>query len=336
MKQMRRACAAGLFAGAMLSGCAVGPDFHEPTAPATGTYTETPLPPVTVAAPGTTGGEAQRLVPGRDLPAEWWTLFRSEPLDSLIRAAVGDSPNLAAAQATLRQAQEEYNAGTGRLLFPQVDANVGATREKILRRRARQPDARHQHLQSVQRVGERVVHARRVRPQSARARRPSVAGRLPGLPARGGVSHADLEHRHRRRARSVAARADPRDAGHHRLRAEGARSHRAAAPARRRCGPRRLRAGHAGRAISRDAAAARARARADAPRARGACRPPAERGRAAGIRARRADAADGRAGEPAVVAGAAAAGHPRRGSAAGTARARTSASPRPISIRRSR
>ena len=131
MKQMRRACAAGLFAGAMLTGCAVGPDFREPSAPATGTYTETPLAPQTVAAPGTTGGEPQRLVPGRDLPADWWTLFRSEPLDNLIRAALGDSPTLASAQATLRQAQEEYAAGGGRLLYPQVDANVGATREKI-------------------------------------------------------------------------------------------------------------------------------------------------------------------------------------------------------------
>lgn len=131
VKQMRRAWTAGLFAGAMLAGCAVGPDFQEPAAPVTRRYTETPLPPQTVASPGTTGGEAQRLAPGRDLPADWWTLFRSEPLDGLIRAALIDSPDLAAAQATLRQAQELYAAGTGRLLFPQVDGSVGATREKI-------------------------------------------------------------------------------------------------------------------------------------------------------------------------------------------------------------
>ncbi len=48
--------------GLMLAGCMVGPDFRRPEPPATGRYTETPLPEQTAAAPGR-GGEAQRFVP---------------------------------------------------------------------------------------------------------------------------------------------------------------------------------------------------------------------------------------------------------------------------------
>lgn len=117
-------------AGALLTGCTVGPDFRRPDAPTTTQYTETPVPQETVSAPGTAGA-AQRLVSAADIPAQWWALFRSEPLDRLIRDAIVDSPNLAAAEATLREARENLVAGTGALLYPRVDANVSATREKI-------------------------------------------------------------------------------------------------------------------------------------------------------------------------------------------------------------
>ena len=130
MKKIPRACVIGVMA-AMAAGCAVGPDFREPAAPATDAYTEKPLPPSTVAAQNTVGGEMQRFDAGRDIPGDWWALFKSDPLDRLIRAAIADSPNLAAAEATLRQAREEFAAGQGNLLFPAVDANVSATREKI-------------------------------------------------------------------------------------------------------------------------------------------------------------------------------------------------------------
>ena len=43
-------------------------------------------------------------------------LFHSEALDSLIRQALADSPNLAAAKATLREAQENLRAEAGVLL----------------------------------------------------------------------------------------------------------------------------------------------------------------------------------------------------------------------------
>ncbi len=113
-----------------LGGCTVGPDFRRPEPPATSRYTDTPLPAQTVSAPEK-GGEAQRFVPNGDLPAQWWTLFNSEPLDRLVREALAESPTLAAAQATLRQARENLAAEQGALLLPKVDGNLSATRQKI-------------------------------------------------------------------------------------------------------------------------------------------------------------------------------------------------------------
>jgi NodT family efflux transporter outer membrane factor (OMF) lipoprotein len=108
----------------------VGPDFHRPDAPQTSRYTESPLERETVSSPGT-GGAAQRFVDGADLPAQWWSLYRSEPLDRMIREGIADSPTLVAARATLRQAQENLTAQTGALLYPRVDANASAAREKL-------------------------------------------------------------------------------------------------------------------------------------------------------------------------------------------------------------
>ena len=114
---------------AATAGCAVGPDFHEPEAPKTSTYTSTVLPEETVSTPGH-AGTAQRFVTGNDIPAQWWTLFHSEPLDRLIRQALTDSPSLALAQARLRQAQENLNAEIG-VVSPKVDANLSAERKRF-------------------------------------------------------------------------------------------------------------------------------------------------------------------------------------------------------------
>jgi len=114
---------------AVLAGCAVGPDFRRPAPPAVVSYTPGALPMVTAVAPGV-GGAAQRFVPGGELPARWWELFRSEELDRWIRLALADSPTLSAAEATLRQAQENRRAYFG-TFFPAVDGSVSAARQKI-------------------------------------------------------------------------------------------------------------------------------------------------------------------------------------------------------------
>jgi len=113
-----------------LTACAVGPNFHAPAAPSTTVYTPTALPPETASSPGP-GGISQRFAPGQDIPAQWWTLLHSAQLDELIRQALADNPTLDAAQATLRQARENLRAVVGSALFPSVDAEVSASRQKI-------------------------------------------------------------------------------------------------------------------------------------------------------------------------------------------------------------
>jgi len=124
------AATASVLVAANLAGCAVGPDFRTPTAPTVNTFTETPLPAATVAVQ-TPGGDAQRFVAGQDIPGQWWTLFRCEPLDKLIRQALADNPTLAAAQATLKQAQETLAARKGTEYFPTLDGGFSATRQQV-------------------------------------------------------------------------------------------------------------------------------------------------------------------------------------------------------------
>jgi NodT family efflux transporter outer membrane factor (OMF) lipoprotein len=114
---------------AFMAGCAVGPDFRSPEAPTVKEYTPDPLPSETVSAPGT-GGAVQRFVSDRDIPGQWWTLFRSEALDALIRKALADSPTIAAAEARLREAEENLRARGGTVYFPSVDGILSANRQK--------------------------------------------------------------------------------------------------------------------------------------------------------------------------------------------------------------
>jgi NodT family efflux transporter outer membrane factor (OMF) lipoprotein len=112
----------------LLTGCAVGPDFERPGAPAVDRYTADPLPTQTTATK-VAAGAAQRLRFGGDIPAEWWALFRSPALDELVKAALKNNPNLAAAEAALRQAHELRSAGEG-AFWPLVQASFNASRNK--------------------------------------------------------------------------------------------------------------------------------------------------------------------------------------------------------------
>lgn len=108
----------------------VGPNFHSPAPPKARAYTETKLPPKTASIPTkSTAGIAQHFSLGKKLPADWWLLFHSEPLNSLISQGLANSPNLASAQAALRQAKEALNAQIGASLFPAVSAQMSASRQ---------------------------------------------------------------------------------------------------------------------------------------------------------------------------------------------------------------
>lgn len=113
-----------------LTACAVGPDFKKPDAPKVGVYTEKPVSSELATAPSI-GGTKQTFDPAADIPAEWWSLYRSPELDALIKQALKRNPTLASADATLRAAQENANAAFGSLLFPSIGLGASATRQQI-------------------------------------------------------------------------------------------------------------------------------------------------------------------------------------------------------------
>jgi len=75
------------------------------------------------------GGEAQRFVQGLDIPGQWWTLFRSEALNSMVEQTLENNPTLPAAEAALRQAWENVYAEQG-AFFPTVLASFSPSRNK--------------------------------------------------------------------------------------------------------------------------------------------------------------------------------------------------------------
>jgi len=109
------------FVAALLAGCSSGPDFESPAKPTSTGYTPEALALQTSAAGGP-GGAAQAFVPARDIPGDWWTLFHSPQLDSLVKEALHANPDIDAAQAALRQARENFYAQQGSL-FPTFSAN---------------------------------------------------------------------------------------------------------------------------------------------------------------------------------------------------------------------
>jgi len=117
-----------LLASLLTTSCVVGPNFKPPAAPPVPGYTAAP-PASTAATPGVPGGEAQRFVSGADIPADWWTLFHSKPLNALIERALANNADLKSAQAALLAAQENTRGQRGAYAL-KVTAGVGITRER--------------------------------------------------------------------------------------------------------------------------------------------------------------------------------------------------------------
>jgi NodT family efflux transporter outer membrane factor (OMF) lipoprotein len=130
-RQMTRSILTAVLVAAatLASSCAVGPRWHKPEAPANAGYAPTPLPDASSTAE-VHGGEAQRFIAGRDIPFEWWELFESKALNSIIEKAFKANPTIAAAQAALAQAQELVYAQRG-FYFPSIGATYQAERHKI-------------------------------------------------------------------------------------------------------------------------------------------------------------------------------------------------------------
>ncbi len=114
---------------ALLSACAVGPNFKPPAAPRDAAFLPADQVAHETAAAPLPGGQAQRFVDGMDIPGQWWTLFQSAPLNALIERALKNSPTLEAAQAALRQANETAAAQRGSY-YPSVSGTVESQRQK--------------------------------------------------------------------------------------------------------------------------------------------------------------------------------------------------------------
>ncbi|MDB6088139.1 MAG: efflux transporter, outer rane factor lipoprotein NodT family, partial [Gammaproteobacteria bacterium] len=113
------------------------------TAAACGTFGSKPKAPQVPSpsgytSPGETPGpeaDAIAAVPGQTIAlgeavsAEWWALFRSPDLDTLVKQAIAGSRTLESARERLVAEREALAAARG-ALYPQVNLNAGVTREK--------------------------------------------------------------------------------------------------------------------------------------------------------------------------------------------------------------
>jgi NodT family efflux transporter outer membrane factor (OMF) lipoprotein len=117
----------GVLAIAVLcNGCAVGPDYHRPSTPTPDRFTRAPLPEAIGAAADT--HDAQRFVQ-EAVPRAWWRAFQSPALDDLVQRALAHNPTIDAAQAALRQAQEDVAAQRASY-FPTLQAGYSPSRNR--------------------------------------------------------------------------------------------------------------------------------------------------------------------------------------------------------------
>ena len=100
-----------------LSGCAVGPKYHVPNAPAPPAYKEV--------------GNWKPAQPNdQNLGGEWWKIFQDPQLDALELQVNVSNQNLRAAEAQFRQARAalRYNRAD---YYPTVTAGLSGTRTRV-------------------------------------------------------------------------------------------------------------------------------------------------------------------------------------------------------------
>jgi len=110
---------------AALAGCTVGPNFTRPAPPAATRYT--------ADAPRDAGAAAddtlQHIELGREIEGNWWSLFRSDAVEAVVKQALEHNRSLAASTATLQQAGELAIAAGG-ARYPQIGLTAGVGRQK--------------------------------------------------------------------------------------------------------------------------------------------------------------------------------------------------------------
>ena len=100
----------------LLAGCAVGPDYHRPSADIPPAWQ--PAAPWQEAVPGDTA-----------LKGNWWELFEDPALNPLVEQALAGNQNLRVAAARLEQARDQLTIARS-ALFPAVNLDSSAVRSK--------------------------------------------------------------------------------------------------------------------------------------------------------------------------------------------------------------
>jgi NodT family efflux transporter outer membrane factor (OMF) lipoprotein len=114
-----------LVCAAMVCGCTAGPNFIAPAPPAATGYLGDRVP----SAGPQTGTTSQHVELGQVIAGDWWSLFRSDPINGIVTQAVAHNRTLVASAATLAQAQELALAQSG-TRYPQVGLTAGIGRQK--------------------------------------------------------------------------------------------------------------------------------------------------------------------------------------------------------------
>jgi multidrug efflux system outer membrane protein len=96
------------------SGCAVGPDYHQPSVDTPPAWQ--PPAPWHAAAPA-----------DGSLKGEWWRLFHDDALDPLVERALNSNQNIQVAAARLDQARDQVTV-VASALYPSVDLGAAAAR----------------------------------------------------------------------------------------------------------------------------------------------------------------------------------------------------------------
>ena len=109
----------------ILSGCALGPDFVRPESPKVTQFNHGGDPKETA----TVDGVSQHFEEGVGPAANWWQAFNSTQMDAAVSVGLADNPGLQAAEASLRQSQDNLRAGSG-VFYPQLSATFAQNREK--------------------------------------------------------------------------------------------------------------------------------------------------------------------------------------------------------------
>jgi NodT family efflux transporter outer membrane factor (OMF) lipoprotein len=111
----------------LMTSCAVGPDFLHPAPPEITRYAREPF--THTSSTDVASGQRQTFLPGRDIPEQWWALFKSPRLNALIDQALHNNQNLQSALASLRAAKEAVYAQEGKF-FPLAQANFNPSRQR--------------------------------------------------------------------------------------------------------------------------------------------------------------------------------------------------------------